>query len=434
MEQQQTNEDKSTKQFKDYARFVISGSNSDDTAQAITDRINTLKGIIFNGRKIEDISDNEVREIQRDVYENRKKILKAYEDFQKDKNTSNIKKTINDLNQRFQERLSSSQSDTEDNEPSKLRERVRSITSSVSSNSKQMLKTAMEKAGMFTTSIGTKIASATPPGNNAETNIANYTRVQDSIVGDPLEWFELEKADTRTPEKRDEIKIIEARRRMNAIIKLVIKYKGHPGYDKIREEGKKEIIGMYTKCFGKRANLRNLEDTYEHYTKLPTTEGASVSSPSQVAPSQLAQSQVAPSQVAQSQDDETVIKDTQIKYKTMNGQADVDAASKSPSFSSSSIDDIDWGKGEDDPLGVISSGKSLLRAKKLLKDQEKQPGEYGKNVKFYKLGVGFDKHFGSDGGKRRRRTIKKNRRSIRRTTIRRRQYKNKNKNNRSFKK
>jgi hypothetical protein len=38
------------------------------------------------------------------------------------------------------------------------------------------------------------------------------------------------------------------------------------------------------------------------------------------------------------------------------------------------------------------------------------------------------------GGKRRRCTIKKNHRSIRRTTIRRRQYKNKNKKNRSFKK
>ena len=37
------------------------------------------------------------------------------------------------------------------------------------------------------------------------------------------------------------------------------------------------------------------------------------------------------------------------------------------------------------------------------------------------------------GGKRRRHTIKKNRRSIRRTTIRRKQYKNKNKKNRSFK-
>jgi hypothetical protein len=396
MDQEETNEDKLTKQFEDYARFIISGADDDDTAQAITDRINTLKGIIFKGRKIKDISVDEVIKIRTNVNENRKEILKAYKDFHKNRNTSNIKKTINNLNQRFKERFSSSphsQSDTEHNEPSKLGERVRSVTSLVSSksrnaidDSKEMLKKAKENAGRFMTSIETKIASVTPPGNNAETNIANYTRVQDSIVGDTLKWFEWEKAKTRTPEKHESIKINEARRRMFAIIKLVIKYKGHPGYDKIRDKGKQEIIGMYTECFGNRANLSNVEDTYEHYTKLPTTEGASVSSPSNVA----------------YDDDED--------------------------------DDDDDDDDEDDPLGVISSGKSLLRAKELLEDQEKQPGEYGKNVKFYKLGVGFDKHFGSDGGKRRRRTIKKNRRSIRRTTIRRRQYKNKNKNNRSFKK
>jgi hypothetical protein len=556
MDQEETNEDKLTKQFEDYARFIISGADDDDTAQAITDRINTLKGIIFKGRKIKDISVDEVIKIRTNVNENRKEILKAYKDFHKNRNTSNIKKTINNLNQRFKERFSSSphsQSDTEHNEPSKLGERVRSVTSLVSSksrnaidDSKEMLKKAKENAGRFMTSIETKIASVTPPGNNAETNIANYTRVQDSIVGDTLKWFEWEKAKTRTPEKHESIKINEARRRMFAIIKLVIKYKGHPGYDKIRDKGKQEIIGMYTECFGNRANLSNVEDTYEHYTKLPTTEGASVSSPSQV---------------AQSQDDETVIKDTQIKYKTMNGnvfnisvkigentvtlsfdknvnggslvnfiidnrllntsdefhgavviagfvpryhvltdlsitvskkdytnfkktvlnqnknwvltlskerkditipgtwysdenldikpvkQASSSSTSSTstvsiqPSISPSNVaydddedDDDDDDDDEDDPLGVISSGKSLLRAKELLEDQEKQPGEYGKNVKFYKLGVGFDKHFGNGGGKRRRRTIKKNRRSIRRTTIRRRQYKNKNKNNRSFKK
>lgn len=558
MDQEETNEDKLTKQFEDYARFIISGADDDDTAQAITDRINTLKGIIFKGRKIKDISVDEVIKIRTNVNENRKEILKAYKDFHKNRNTSNIKKTINNLNQRFKERFSSSphsQSDTEHNEPSKLGERVRSVTSLVSSksrnaidDSKEMLKKAKENAGRFMTSIETKIASVTPPGNNAETNIANYTRVQDSIVGDTLKWFEWEKAKTRTPEKHESIKINEARRRMFAIIKLVIKYKGHPGYDKIRDKGKQEIIGMYTECFGNRANLSNVEDTYEHYTKLPTTEGASVSSPSQVAPSQLAQSQVAPSQVAQSQDDETVIKDTQIKYKTMNGNVfnisvkigentvtltfdenvsgslvnfiignellkksdefrgavvtvgfyhrvitdlsitvskkdytnfkktvlnkninwvltlskeskditipgtwysdenldikPVKQASSSSTSSTSTVSiqpsispsNVAYDDDEDDPLGVISSGKSLLRAKELLEDQEKQPGEYGKNVKFYKLGVGFDKHFGSGGGKRRRRTIKKNRRSIRRTTIRRRQYKNKNKNNRSFKK
>ena len=118
MDQEETNEDKLTKQFKDYARFIISGADDDDTAQAITDRINTLKGIIFKGRKIKDISVNDVREIRENVNENRKKILKAYEDFQKDENTSNIKKTINGLNQRFKERFSSStpsQSDTEHN-------------------------------------------------------------------------------------------------------------------------------------------------------------------------------------------------------------------------------------------------------------------------------------------------------------------------------
>jgi hypothetical protein len=546
MEQENTKEDKLTKQFKDYARFVISGADDDDTAQAITDRINTLKGIIFKGRNIDNISVDEVRIIRENVNENRKEILKTYKDYQKNRDTSNFKKKINDLNQRFQERFSSSppsQYDTEDNKRSKLGERVRSVTRLVSSNSKQMLKTAMANAGRFKTSIGTKIASATPPGNNAETNIANYTRVQDSIVGDTLEWLEWEKAGTRAPGVHDRTKIDEAKRRMFAIIRLVIKYKGHPGYDKIREEGKKEIISMYTKCFGDRVILSDLEDTYERYTKLPTTEGVSASSSSQVA-----QSQVAPPQVAPAQDDKTGIKDTQIKYKTKNGtvfnisvkigentvtlsfdknvnggslvnfiiengllntsdefhgavviagfvpryhvltnlritvskkdytnfiktvlnkninwvltlskeskditipgtwysdenldiktvkQADVAAAaSKSPPSSSSSTDDIDWGKEEDDPLGVISSGKSRSRAKKLLEAQEEEPGEYGKNLKFYRFGVGFDNHFGG-GGKIRRHTIKKNRRSIRRTTIRRRQYKNKNKNNRSFEK
>jgi len=552
MDQEETNEDKLTKQFEDYARFIISGADDDDTAQAITDRINTLKGIIFKGRRIKDISVDEVIKIRTNVNENRKKILKAYEDFHKISNTSNIKKTINGLNQRFKERFSSStpsQSDTEHNEPSKLREQVRSVTSLVSSkgrkaidDSKKMLKKAKENAGRVMTSIETKIASVTPPGNNAETNIANYTKVQDSIVGDPLEWFEWEKADTRTSHDHDRIKSIEARRRMNAIIRLVIKYKGHPGYDKIREEGKQEIISMYTRCFGNRVILSDIENTYERYTKLPATEGASVSSSS-------SSSSSSSPQVAPSQDDETGIKDTQIKYKTMNGHvfnisvkngentvtlsfdknvnggslvnfiidngllntsdefhgafgiggvftkyhvltdfsitvskndytnfketvlnknknwvltlskgrkvtipgtwysdeieatkkekpSEVAAASNSPSSSSSSssTDDIDWGKEEDDPLRVISSGKSRSRAKELLEDQEKEPGEYGRNVKFYRLGVGFDNHFGGGGGKIRRHTIKKNRRSIRRTTIRRRQYKNKNKNNSSFKK
>ncbi len=97
MDQENTNEDRLTKQFEDYARFIISGADDDDTAQAITDRINTLKGIIFKGRRIKDISVDEVIKIRTNVNENRKKILKAYEDFHKISNTSNIKKTINGL-------------------------------------------------------------------------------------------------------------------------------------------------------------------------------------------------------------------------------------------------------------------------------------------------------------------------------------------------
>ena len=550
MDQEETNEDKLTKQFEDYARFIISGADDDDTAQAITDRINTLKGIIFKGREIKDISVNDVSEIRKNVNENRKKILKAYEDFQKDRNTSNIKKTINGLNQRFKERFSSSppsQSDTEHNEPSKLGERVRSVTSLVSSkgrkaidDSKEMLKKAKENAGRFMTSIETKIASVTPPGNNAETNIATYTRVQDSIVGDPLQWFEWEKADTRTSEEHDRLKRSEARRRMFAIIKLVIKYKGKPGYDKIREEGKQEIIGMYTKCFGERANLRNLEDTYERYTQLPATEEASVSSssqlaPPQVAPPQVVPPQVAPSQVAQSQDDETGIKDTQIKYKTMNGTVfnisvkigentvtlSFDKNVNGGSLVNFIIDNRLLNTSDEfhgtvviagfvpryhvlTDLSITVSKKDYTNFKKTVLNQNKnwvltlskerkditipgtwysdenldiktvkqassapssssstsststvpiQPSISPSNVAYdddedddddddedddeddplgaHKFSSEFES---SKGGKRRRHTIKKNRRSIRRTTIRRRQYKNKNKNNRSFKK
>jgi hypothetical protein len=93
-------------------------------------------------------------------------------------------------------------------------------------------------------------------------------------------------------------------------------------------------------------------------------------------------------------------------------------------------------EGEDDPLGAISLEKSPSRAKEVLKDQQSEPGEYGRvyGVDFENLGIGFSRHFGTGGSKRKRCSIKKNRRSIRRTTIRRRQYKNNNKKNRSFKK
>jgi hypothetical protein len=102
-----------------------------------------------------------------------------------------------------------------------------------------------------------------------------------------------------------------------------------------------------------------------------------------------------------------------------------------------SISNTGFEKGENDPLGAISLEKSPLRAQEILKEQKSEPGgAYGNDlgVDFKGIGVGFGNYFGSIGGKRKRCTIKKNRRSIRRTTIRRRQYKSKNKKNRSFKK
>ena len=290
MEKEQTNEDNSTKKFKEYARFVISGTKSDDTAEAITHRINTLKGILFKGRDIQDISVNEVRGIQKDVYENREKILKAYEDFQKDRNTFNFKKTINDLNQRFQKRFPSSPSspsDTEYNKPRKFIEQVRSVTSLVSSkgrkaisDSKDMFITAMNKGASLTTSLRAIIASATPPGNNKETNIANYTKAQARIDNDNIAFFKWESADSRTPDEHRQMKINEAVRRMKAIIFLVIEYKGKPGYDIIREKGRQRVLDMFSNGFGRDAELERVEETYDFNTKLPTTEGASVSSSS----------------------------------------------------------------------------------------------------------------------------------------------------------
>lgn len=425
MEQEQTNKDKSTKQFKEYARFVISGTKSDDTAEAITNRINTLKGILFKGRNIEDISINEVREIQQDVYENRKKILKAYEDFQKDRNTSNFKKTINGLNQRFQERFPSSPpspSDTEDNKPSKLREQVRRVTSLVSSkgrraisnvntaisNSKEMFRTAMNKGASLTTSLRAIIASATPPGNNEETNIANYTKAQARIDNDNIAWFKWESANSRSSIEHDQMKYNEAVRRMKAIIFLVIKYKGKPGYDIIRDKGRQRVLDMFSNGFGTRAELERVKETYDHNTKLPTTEGASVSS-SSVEEAAEASSAPAPSSSSTS---------------TVHIQ---------PQISPSNADDDD----DDDPLGAYKlSAESKTKASTVMANLKNEPGLYGKvyGVDFDTTGVGFNKQFGSSkGGKIRRHTIKKNRRYIRRTTIRRIQYKNNNKKNRSSK-
>lgn len=443
MEQEQTNEDKSTKQFKEYARFVISGSKSDDTAEAITDRINTLKGIIFKGRNIEDISVNEVRKIQQDVYENRKKILKAYEDFQKDRNTSNFKKTINGLNQRFQERFPSSPpspSDTEDNKPSKLREQVRSVTSLVSSkgrrvisnvnaaisNSKEMFRTAMNKGASLTTSLRAIIASATPPGNNAETNIANYTKAQARIDNDNIAWFKWESAHSRSPVEHERMKYNEAVRRMRAIISLVIKYKGNPGYDVIRDKGRQRVLDMFSDGFGTRAELERVKETYDLNTKLPTTEGASVSSSSVESSPPPSSSVEASSAPASSSSTSTVPIQPPI----------------SPSNVADDNDDDDDAYDDDndeikDPLGAYKfSSESKKKALTVIANLNNEPGSYGKvyGVDFENTGVGFNKQFGSSkGGKIRRHTIKKNRHYIRRTTIRRRQYKNNNKNNRSSK-
>ena len=440
MEKEQ-NEDKSTKKFKEYARFVISGTKSDDTAEAITHRINTLKGILFKGRNIEDISVNEVKEIQQDVYENRKKILQAYADFQKDRNTSNFKKTINGLNQRFQERFPSfppSPSDTEDNKPSKFREHVRSVTSLVSSkgrraisnvnaaisNSKKMFRTAMNKGASLTTSLRAIIASATPPGNNEETNIANYTKAQARIDNDDYDniaWFKWESAHSRTPKQHKRMKYNEALRRMRAIILLVIKYKGKPGYDIIRDKGRQRVLKMFSNGFGTEAELERVEETYDKDTKLPTTEGASVSSssvessppPSSVEAAAEASSAPAPSSSSTSTVPIHHQKSPLNAYVDNDNDDDDDADD----------DDDDADDDDNDPLGAhrlspTSKNTGVGFNNGVIKDPL---GAHRFSQKFKNRRDGFNNPVGYNrGGKRRRHTIKKNRRSIRRTTIRRR--------------
>ena len=83
--------------FNQYKILGVSMAPSSYTPEQIADQINKLKTTVFKGKNIPDVTEKEVEKLQEVIAQNIEDKRKAYEQFKKDNNSSNLSTKLADL-------------------------------------------------------------------------------------------------------------------------------------------------------------------------------------------------------------------------------------------------------------------------------------------------------------------------------------------------